>query len=176
VSHEQPSDEDGDDHLSLVAVAERAPFPVFGLTEEFCGKRELNGVGRSRDIVNHVRLSHGLFTQTRVDVAVFGPLHDASGSADPLLMIAVELLDRTDVDLATGAGLGQAASDILGRGFEDGEIRVDGAWWPFRFLRRAAHWAAVHEMQPDHVLYVVASNVAPSEVELRRLDTLGEYA
>jgi hypothetical protein len=32
------------------------------------------------------------------------------------------------------------------------------------------HWAALRDLGPDHLLYVIASNVAPSAVGLRRID------
>ena len=32
------------------------------------------------------------------------------------------------------------------------------------------HWAALRDLEPDHLLYVIASNVAPSATGLRRID------
>lgn len=174
------SDEDREHELALLTAAERAPFPLFGLTDEFRGTRDLNGVGRRGEVVNHVALSHGLRTHTRIDVAVTGPLHGlVSGgewSMDPLPMIVAELLDRTGARIISGEELVAACKETLRRGFEDGEVRVDGESWPFRFLRDGAHWAALHDLPPAHLLYIVASNVAPADIELKRLDNLTAYA
>lgn len=182
MSDEPPSEEDRQEGLAPLAAAEQAPFPLFGLTEEFRGTRDLNGVGQRGEgkVVYHVTLSHGLWTDTRVDVSVIGPMHwpvaGGEASLDPLQMIAVELLNHTGADLASAEELIRAAEGVLRRGFEDGEVRVDGELRPFRFMRDGAHWAALHEIQPDHLLYIVASNVAPSDIELTRLDNLARYA
>jgi hypothetical protein len=48
--------------------------------------------------------------------------------------------------------------------------------WPFRFLRKGNHWAALHDIESDHLLYIVASNTASSDIELERLDNLAAYA
>lgn len=177
---EEDPDEDRADLLALVAAAEQAPFPLFGLTDAFRGPRDLNGVGRRGEAVNHVGLSHGLWSRSRIDVAVTGPLHgsasDGAWSTDPLPMIAAELLNRTGRRVTAGEELIEACDEILARGFEHGEVRVDGEPRPFRFLRDGAHWAALHDLPGGHLLYVVASNVEPSELELTRLDNLAAYA
>jgi hypothetical protein len=162
------------------AAAEQAPFPLFGLTAEFTGSRGLNGVGWSGDLVNHVTLSHGLLTEKRVDVSVVGPLHGrvpgGGWSIDPLAMIAGELLNQAGVEFAGGAELERGAQEVLRHGFEEGQIRVEGQPWPFRFLRKGDHWAALHDMEPDHLLYIVAGNVAPSDIALERLESLAAYS
>lgn len=163
-----------------VAAAEQAPFSLFGLTAEFSGSRGLNGVGRRGDVVNHVTLSHGLLTETRVDVSVIGPLHGrvrgGGWSIDPLAMIAGELLNHAGVEFDSGAELERGAEEVLRHGFEEGQVRVDGQPWPFRFLRKGDHWAALHDVEPDHLLYIVASNTAPSEIGLERLENLAAYS
>jgi hypothetical protein len=169
-----------DEISAHLAAAEQAPFPLFGLTAEFSGPRRLNGLGRRGDVVNHVTLSHGLFTETRVDVSVMGPLHGrvAGGewSIDPLPMIAGELLNHAGAEFASGAELKRGAEDVLRHGFEEGQVRVDGQPWPFRFLRKGNHWAALHDIEPDHLLYIVASNTAPLDMELGQLDSLAAYS
>jgi hypothetical protein len=163
-----------------MAAAQQAPFPLFGLTAEFAGSRGLNGVGRRGDVVNQVTLSHGLLTETQVDVSVIGPLHGGvpggGWSIDPLAMIAGELLNRAGVEFASGAELERATEDVLRHGFEERQVRVDGQPWPFRFLRKGDHWAALHDVEPDHLLYIVASNAAPSDIELERLENLAAYS
>jgi hypothetical protein len=174
------SEHEFDEIAGHVAAAEQAPFPLFGLTAEFTGSRGLNGVGRRGDVVNHVTLSHGLLTETRVDVSVIGPLHGrvpgGGWSIDPLAMIAGELLNHVGVEFASGAELERGAEDVLRHGFEEGQVRVDGQPWPFRFLRKGGHWAALHDVVPDHLLYIVASNAAPSDIELERLENLAAYS
>ena len=167
------------DGEALLAAAGRAPFPLYGLTDAFHGTRDLGGLGRTGEVVTEVTLSHGIRTHARVDVSVAGPLHeqapDPGRSVDALPMIATELLDRTGARFSSGEELIRASDEILRRVWEDGQIRVDGEPRPFRFLREGAHWAAVHDLPPAHLLYVVASNVEPSEIELTRLDSLVAY-
>ena len=150
------SEHESDEIAGHVAAAEQAPFPLFGLTAKFTGPRALNGVGRRGDVVDHVTLSHGLLTETWVDVSVVGPLHGrvpgGGWSIDPLTMIAGELLNHGGVEFASGAELERGADDVLRHGFEEGQIRVDGRPRPFRFLRRGDHWAALHDLEPDHLL------------------------
>jgi hypothetical protein len=169
-----------DEIAGQLAAAERAAFPLFGLTAEFSGPRTLNGIGWHGDVVNHVTLTHGHVTDIRVDVSVIGPLHGrASGgewSLDPLFMIATELLNHAGVEFADGAELERGAEDVLRDGFEEGQLRVDGRPWSFRFLRKGNHWAALHDLELDHLLYVVASNAAPSDISLARLDNLAAYS
>jgi hypothetical protein len=174
------SEHELDEIAGHVAAAEQAPFSLFGLTAEFTGPRALNCVGRRGDVVNHVTLSHGLLTETRVDVSVIGPLHGRvpgeGWSIDPLAMIAGELLNHAGVEFASGAELERGAEDVLRHGLEEGQVRVDGQPWPFRFLRKGDHWAALHDVEPDHLLYIVASNAAPSDIELERLENLAAYS
>jgi hypothetical protein len=117
--------------------------------------------------------------ENRVDVSVIGPLHGrvpgGGWSIDPLAMIAGELLSRAGVEFASGAELERGTEDVLRNGFEEGQARVDGQPWPSRFLRTGGHWAALHDVEPDHLLYIVASNASPSEIELERLENLAAY-
>jgi hypothetical protein len=174
------SEQDLDEIAAQLAAAEQAAFPLFGLTAKFSGSRRLNGLGRRGDVVNHVTLSHGLLTENRVDVSVVGPLHGrAPGgewSIDPLAMIAGELLNQAGVEFASGAELERDVEDVLRHGFEEGRVCVEGQLWPFRLLRKGNHWAALHDIEPDHLLYIVASNTAPSDMELQRLDNLAAYS
>lgn len=117
---ESASDEYREHHVALLAEAEQARFPLFGLSSEFDGTRELNGLGRrggEHEVVDRVTLSHGLGTRTRVDVTVTGPLRGrtkaGTWSMDPLPMIATELLDRTGVRCASGGELVKATEHVL---------------------------------------------------------------
>lgn len=167
------------DDAALLAAAERAPFPLYGLTGGFPGTRDLGGLGRQGEVVNQVTLSHGLRTDARVDVTVAGPLRgrvrDHEWSIDPLPTIATELLSRAGARFTTRDELIHASDEIVRRGYEDGEIRVDGEPRPFSFLRDGVHWVALHDLPAGHLLYVVAGNVEPSEIELTRLDDLTGY-
>src|SRR3954451_11448572 len=104
------------DIAAQLAAAEQAALPLFGLTAKFSGPRSLNGVGRRGDVVDHVRLSHGLLSEKRVDVSVVGPLHGpvpgGEWAIDPLPMIAGEHLDHAGVELASGAELERGAEDV----------------------------------------------------------------
>jgi hypothetical protein len=163
-----------------LAAAERSELPLFGLTASFTGPRTLNGVGWHGDVVNQVALSHGLWTDTRIDVTVIGPLHGhvAGGawSIDPLPAIAGELLNHAGETFGTSAEFEQRIQALLRQEFDDVEILVDGRPKSFRLLRNGNHWAALHDIEPSRLLCVVASNTAPTDVELERLDNLAAYA
>jgi hypothetical protein len=119
-------------------------------------------------------------TKLWVDVSVIGSLHGRvhgqERSMDPLPMIAGELLNHADVQFASAAALQGAVAEVLRRGFEEGRVRVNGQLRPFRFLRKDNHWAALHDLEPDHLLYIVASNSTPADLKLETLDNLAAYS
>jgi hypothetical protein len=167
------------DSSTRLADAQQAPFALYGLTDEFQALRTLAGVGRNGDVVNLVSLGHGdprLDPYVWVQVTVTGPLHGAdparSGyrSIDPRPMIAAELLNATGAEFSTTDALEQAVQQVVERSFADIQIRVDGRPESFGVWTEGDHWAALRDLEPDHLLYVIASNVAPSAIGLRQID------
>lgn len=163
-----------------LAAAERSGLPLFGLIAPGTESRSLNGIGGHDDDVNLVTLSHQIATDTRIDVTITGPLHGrAAGgewSIDPSPMIVAELLNHAGEEFTSGAELNAATEGLQRQRFDDVQILVDGRPWPFRLLRNGDHWAALHDIEPGYLLYIVASNTAPIDVELGRLEDLTAYS
>jgi hypothetical protein len=134
------------------------------------------GVGLSGDVVELVSLGHGdrwVAPYVWVQVTVTGPLHGddpARRSIDPRPMIAGELLNSTGAEFSTSDALEQAVQQVVERSFADIQINVDGRPESFRAWTEGDHWAALRDLEPDHLLYVIASNVGPSAIGLRRID------
>lgn len=169
-----------DEIAAQLAAAEQSELPLFGLTPPLTGSRALNGIGWHDDVVNQVTLSHQLSTETWIDVTVLGPLHmqeeGGEWSIDPLSSIAAELLNHAGEEITDTAELNQRAASLLRQGFEDVQVLIDGRPRLFRLLRHGDHWAALHDIQPNYLLYVIASNTAPADVEVERLDSLAAYS
>jgi hypothetical protein len=174
------------DLASLVRTG-RVPLALYGLRDDFAGARTVAGVGRHNDVVNLVSLGHGdRFDESAawVQITVCGPLHgyadhDAAlrtWSIDPLPMIAADLLGLAGIDVHTNAEKAEIEEALLSHGFGKAQLRVAGQPETFRTLRCGDSWLALCDLEPDHVLYVVARNVAPSDLELVRIDDVDGYA
>jgi hypothetical protein len=133
--------------------------------------------GSHGETINHVALDHGDRHDAAgpwVQVGVIGPLHgeeDVAGlmrpwSTDPLPMVLVEMLNAAGVEFTDGAELQQAQDRVLTRKPVGLELPVDGKRTPFRRWQERSAWAAVHDLAPDHLLYVVGRNLEPTTVEL----------
>jgi hypothetical protein len=136
-------------------------------------------VGHKGDLVDLVSLGHGdrwVAPYVWVQVTVTGPLHGGDPahpgywSIDPRPMIAAELLNATGAEFSTTDALEQAVQQVVERSFADIQINVDGRPQSFRVCTEGDHWAALRALEPDHLLYVIASNVPPSAIGLRRID------
>jgi hypothetical protein len=167
--------------MAAVVISGRdVPFPVYGLSPEFPGPRSLNGIGRHDDTVNSVALLHGVPRRGGrgewARVTVVGPLHRDSSSMNPMPMIAAELLNAAGREFSTSEQLERAIADTLARDFVRLEIPVDGSPQPFRVIREESSWAAIRDLEPDHVLYVIANGVEPDDLALEQVDDLRPYA
>jgi hypothetical protein len=133
-------------------------------------------VGLSGDVVELVSLIHGdrwVAPYVWVQVTVTGPLRGDDPprwEIDPRPMIACELLNSAGAEFRTSDALEQAVQQVLERSFADIQIKVDGLPESFRVWTEGDHWAALRDLERDHLLYVIASNVAPSAIGLRRID------
>jgi hypothetical protein len=174
------------DLASLVRTG-RVPLMLYGLREDFAGARTVAGVGWHNDVVNLVSLGHGDRVDASaawVQVTVCGPLHghgdrDAASrtwSIDPLPMIAGELLGLAGIDVRTSAEKAEVEEALLSRGFGEAQLRLAGEPETFRTLRCGDCWLALCDLEPDHLLYIVARNVAASDLELVRIDDVDGYA
>ena len=159
------------------------PFAVFGLDGDPLIPMSVGGVGRHGETINLVSLDHGdrwTAPHEWVQVTVIGPLQGVSEhgawSIDPMPMIGAELLNATGAVLSTGEELRQAVDDVIERDFADAVIDVDGTGRRFEVTHEGPHWAALRRVEPDHLLYVVASNVPLSRIALRRLRDLRGYS
>jgi hypothetical protein len=54
-------------------------------------------------------------------------------------------------------------------------IDLDGQPEPFQLLSEGDTWVALHDLEPDHVLYVLAQGIEPSKVRLERVRDLQPY-
>jgi hypothetical protein len=167
------------DASTLRAHAQEAPFALYGLTDEFRAPRTLGavglkgGVGLGGYVVELVSLCHGdrwVAPYVWVQVTVTGPLHGDDWSSDPRPMIAGELLNAAGAEFSTSDAFEQAVQQVVERSFADVQIKVDSRPESFRAWFEGDHWAALRDLGPDHLLYVIASNVAPSAIGLRRID------
>ena len=53
---------------------------------------------------------------------------------------------------------------------------LDGRAQPFRTLVGPGNaWAAMRDLKPEHLLYVVATNISPADLALRKLDDIEDY-
>lgn len=177
-------------HGALWEQAANAPFALHGLTSDFEGSRTLAAVGHHGDVVNLVELGHGDRSTAPfvwVQVAVFGPLHGArpadraldlptdTWSADPLPMIANQVLDLAGARFASGAEVERAIRELVADGFGEDRLLLDGRAQPFRTLVAGNAWAAMRDLEPDHLLYVIATNISPADIAIRKLDDIEAY-
>ena len=177
-------------HGALWEQAANAPFALYGLTSDFEGSRMLAAVGHHGDVVNLVELGHGNRWSAPfvwVQVAVFGPLHGApSGdralglpggewSADPLPMIANQVLDLAGARFATGEEVQLAIHELVADGFGEERLLLDRRAQPFRTVVAGNAWAAMRDLEPDHLLYVIATNISPADIAIRKLDDIEAY-
>ena len=175
---------------ALWEQAADAPFALYGLTSDFQGSRTLAGVGHHGDVVNLVELGHGDRWSAPcfwVQVAVFGPLHGlrpadralglpaGAWSADPLPMIASQVLDLAGARFANGEDVQRATCELVAGGFGEDRLLLDGRAQPFRTVVVGNAWAAMRDLEPDHLLYVVATNISPADIALRKLDDIEDY-
>lgn len=166
---------------------EPVPFELFGLAGSDLVPRTVAAVGRRAAPgggmrIEHVALSHGDRSRPPrrwAVVGVTGPLHWAAegrvASMDPLPMIASELLTAAGHAFETVEAVQAQTDALLARGFAPVELDLDAEPKRFGMLREGEHWAAIRHIAPVHLLYVVASNVAPEEVRLHRLADLSDY-
>jgi hypothetical protein len=166
--------------MAAVVISGRdVPFAVYGLSPAFPGPRSLNGIGRHNDTVNSVALLHGVPRPGGrgewAQVTVIGPLHRDSSSMDPMPMIAAELLNAAGKEFSTSEQLERAIADTLARDVGRLAIRVDGSPQPFRVIREGTSWAAIRDLDPDHILYVIANGVEPDDLALEQVGDLQPY-
>jgi hypothetical protein len=85
---------------------------------------------------------------------------------DPGPMIIFELLNAAGEEFADGVELQLATDRVLTREPVSVELPVDGKRTAFRSWHKGRAWAAVCDLAPDHLLYVIGRNVDPRTVEL----------
>jgi hypothetical protein len=162
------------------------PFAVYGLPGDLVGPRRRASVGRHGETVNLVALGHGDHEDPDapwIQVAVIGPLEGAQerpgGPAwwriDPLPMVISELLNAAGVACADAVELQQAVDRLLDSEPASRELAVDGTPLRFRVWSEHRAWAAVHDLAPNHMLYVIGRNADPAEVELSRDVDVRQY-
>jgi hypothetical protein len=162
------------------------PFAVYGLAGDFAGPRRLAGVGRHGETVNLVALGHGDQEDPDapwVQVAVMGPLEGppelpgvpGRWRIDPLPMVFSELLNAAGAEFADGVALHQAVDRLVATEPASREVLVEGALTRFRVWDEQRAWAAVHDLAPNHMLYVIGRNTDPAEIELSRDVDIRQY-
>jgi hypothetical protein len=162
------------------------PFAVYGLAGDFAGPRRLAAVGRHGETVELVALGHGEREDPDapwVQVAVMGPLEGAPElpgapgrwRIDPLPMVISELLDAAGAEFADGAELHRAVERLVATKPASRDVLVEGALTRFRVWDEQRAWAAVHDLAPNHMLYVIGRNTDPAEIELSRDVDIGQY-
>jgi hypothetical protein len=159
------------------------PFEVYGLRDETLVPRRIAGIGYRGKTIELVALGHGAVADPSalwVQVAVTGPLQGANGSdrwqSDPLPMVASELLNASGVQLADVHALHEAVDGVLRREPTAIELAVDDSPMTFGAWFESGAWAAVGDIVPSHLLYVVARHIDPGRVELTRHVDLARYA
>jgi hypothetical protein len=162
------------------------PFAVYGLAGDFAGPRRLAAVGRHGETVDLVALGHGDQEDPDapwVQVAVMGPLEgtpELPGGPgrwriDPLPMVMSELLNAAGVDFANGVELHKAVDRLVATEPESREVLVEGALTRFRVWDEQRAWAAVHDLAPEQMLYVIGRNTNPADIELSRDVDIRQY-
>jgi hypothetical protein len=162
------------------------PFAVYGLAADFTGRRGLASVGRHAATINLVALDHGDRHDAAapwVEVGMTGPLHGSleiagragSWSMDPLPVVISELLSAAGREFVDGDELRHASDRVLAREPQSLEMPVDGKRIAFRRWLEGHAWAAVCDLPPDHLLYVVGRNIDPTTVELSSHVELHDY-
>ena len=155
---------------------EEVPFPLFGLPEGMLTPCRLGSTGHSGDVVNLVAIEHGQRDGGAwVQVTVTGPTHHGSAVRDPLPMIATEYLNLLGIEVATAEELDEAVKSVLASSFTEAPIEVDGQVETFRTLSQGTSWVAVHDLPPDHVLYVLGRGFPIADLRLERLTELRRY-
>lgn len=177
-----------DDATVSAQQVRNAPFDLYGLGPEFEGPRVIEGVGKHGNTVNLIELGHGDRIRPPhrwVKVAVIGPLRGADGavpgvfpqgrwSIDPVPMIACELLAGADPQVP-GSEVPSAMDGLLERDFVALRLTLDGEPVAFRAISLGDHWAAMTDLEHDHLLYVISSRVPPTDVHLVRLNDPEAY-
>ena len=140
-------------------------------------------MGRQGETINLVSLDHGerwTAPHEWVQVTVTGPLRVVSEhgawSIDPMPMICAALLSAAGAVFSTGEEVRRAVDDVIERDLSQAAIGVDGTAERFEVTHEGPHWAALRRIDPDHLLYVIASNVPMSRIALRRLRDLRGYS
>ncbi len=54
-------------------------------------------------------------------------------------------------------------------------LLLDGRAQPFRTLVAGNAWAAMRDLEPNHLPYVVATNISPADIALRKLNDIEDY-
>lgn len=155
---------------------EAIPFALFGLPEGVLTPCTLGSTGHSGDVVNLVALEHGQRDGGAwVQVTVTGPTHRGSAVRDPLPMIATEYLNLLGIEVSTAEELDEAVKAVLASDFTEAQIEVDGHVKAFRSLSEGTCWVAIHDLPPDHVLYVLGRGLPIADLRLERLIDLRRY-
>jgi hypothetical protein len=168
-------------------LVDEIPFALYGLAGGVAGPRRLASVGRHGETVNLVALEHGDHGDPDapwVQVAVMGPLEctqERPGAPgwwriDPLPMVISELLNAAGVEFVDGVELHRAVDRLLAIEPSSRDVLVDGALTRFRVWDEPPAWAAVHDLAPNHVLYVIWRNIDLAEIELSRDADVREHA
>ena len=166
---------------------EPVPFDLFGVAGAELVPRTVAAVGRRAAPsggmrIEHVALGHGDRSRPphrAALVGVTGPLHWAVtgrvASMDPLPMIASELLTAAGQQFPTVEAVEARTDALLARGFTPVALELDAEPKRFGMVREGEHWAAIRHIAPVHLLYVVASHLAPEDVRLYELTDLSGY-
>ena len=155
---------------------EAIPFALFGLPEGMLTPCRLGSTGHSGDVVNLVALEHGQRDGGAwVQVTVTGPTHRGSGVRDPLPMIVTEYLNLLGGEFSTAEELHEAVTAVLASDFAEAPVELDGQVETFRTLSQGTNWVAIHDLPPDHVLYVLGRGLPIADLRLERLTDLRRY-